>query len=1516
MEQGRNMRRVIVHLDADAFFASVEQAADPRLRGKPVAVGGEKRGIIASASYEARRFGIYTPMPTALARKLCPNLIVLPGDFDKYEQFSRWMFSYAQDFTPDVEIASIDEGYFDLTGVRRKPALEVAATIRKAIVQSLKISVSEGIASNKFVSQVASKAKKPGAFVHIPSGMEKRFLEPLPSKWLPGVGEKTEHRLRSAGLGLIGQVARTPVEMLEFIFGKQAPQIKEFANGIDERPVVPVSAPAKSYSKQQTFDEDITDEEYAEAVICRMADQLMETVRAEGKAIRAISLRVRYNDMEEDSCSESLAEPTNLETDVYSRLKTMLRKAWRRRVSLRMVSVKFSNVYDALFPAELPIENGFDRTEARRRLATAIDTLRKVYGVNAVMRGHDLRLLKPPRQIVLASLVAEDLNEKEIADIYAKTEIHSRTQILIPRFSLRNSRYVPLNVSSYYSFLESTLSIDAIVSLAQRCDIEAVALADIANLHGAVEFFQKAKKAGIKPIIGTEICVDGRPVWLYVENEIGYSNLCKLLSVRKGSPDPIFEQPQSDRQRLLFDVKSENDEENEEDESSDIYRNYRKREFKISDIEEFSEGLVIVSGDSEFSRFSNQFYRAVGREELCKIGNGFVKNGVAVFPIRYAERRERWKFDVVEAIRTRTLLGQPHPEKHPAAPYHFPSPREVAEWFKSAPRLLENGIEIAERCNFEFPIGKLCLPKFTPPDGSSSSEFLRRLVMEGAKRRFRGEIESTVRSQLEEELKIIADVGYEDYFLVVRDLLQECERRGIGWLTRGSAADSLVCYCLGISSISPIRFNLYFRRFLNRERMAFNKLPDIDIDFPHDRKDDVIKIIFEKYGSGYVAVVGGFSTFQARSAVGDVGKALGLSERQVRQVTANFPWWEGVGGLSEKVQKLSELKDLPINEEPYKSVIEMAEFLDGVPRYPKMHPCGVVISPKPICSLTPVFISAKGYPTTHYDMDSLEALGLIKMDILAQGGLAVMRDVLTWLGEKGEKIDLDSLEPWEEPQVWEMIANGETRAVHHIESPAMVGLCRMTNPRNIDGLVAIVSVIRPGAANEQKKLRFARCYQGLEKPHYPHPCLEPILKETFGIVVYEEHVLQICETFAGLPPGRADALRRALGKGKMKIVDEIREEFFSSARGKGRSEKEIEEVWELIRGFSGYAFCKAHSAAYAVEAYQSAWLKRHYPAYFMSAVLSNGKGFYDPLVYILECQRLGIKLLPPWINQPGPDFEVCEIGFDSEEDEERKRGLSRRGFNPGSDRTNRRNRKFAIRVPVVRTKGLSERTIRRILCERRLGEFKSIRDFVLRVNPEPSEMEALIQVGAFDGFGMKRTEQFWEYQCIGARMDSVKNSGQGWLFEPLDWGKSDEPGSKLPWLEEPDFKQKLYWEFELLGFTASAHPLALYDDIAWETYCPVSELGKYPNETVVCCGLVVEQRLHHQISGEPMKFLSLADWTGIVETELFAPEYKSYGLATARYPVLEITARVEPFENRRGFSLRIIRASEPRKKGR
>ena len=1430
--------RTIVHLDADAFFASVEQAADVRLRGKAIAVGGESRGIIASASYEARKFGVYTPMPTVRARKLCPQLIVLPGDYERYEQFSNWMFGYAYDFTPDVERTSIDEGYFDITANRSQPSIEIARTISQAIRQSLKINVSEGLASNKLVSQIASKLNKPAAFQIVPTGQEKPFLHPLPNKWLPGVGPKTAVRLDAAGLAEIGQIAATPTDLLALLLGNQAPLMRQFANGIDERPLLPASEPQKSYSQQETFNEDVTDEEYVEATLRRMADHLFAGVRAEGRSVRTLTVKVRYNDRDENQRAESLREPTDLETDIYGRLHGLLREAWQRRVSLRMVSLKLSNVYDDVFRSELALETNARTRESRERLAVVLDELRRNQGWSVVMRGHDLRLREAPRDIV-----------KERMRPQLKIAVQVLRSGSLPKPA---TTYIPLRCRSYYTFLDSTLSPTALVKLAKQNGMSAVALTDLGNLHGAVEFAQAAKQDGLKPIFGAELSVAGHPLLLYVESARGYHNLNRLLSAKA--------------------VTASQDE--------GAVADQERRPIALERLDGFTDGLVAVSPDAGAAElFPGRFYRMATQQAA---GSRFAV--VACPAVHYAAPGDRIKYDIVQSIRTLTLLRQEHPEKRLDGRLHFRTPTQMVAACQDHPEWLMHSLEIAERCNFELPFGKPQFPAFVPPDGSTPHEFLHRLVRQGLERRY-GPRAAAMRPQVEQELKIICAVGYEEYFLVVWNILQDCRAQGIDWITRGSAADSLVCYCLGISDVCPIRFGLYFRRFLNEERMALNKLPDIDIDFPHDRKDDVVNILFAKYGREHCAVVGGFSTFQARSAFADVAKVLGVAEREVRRFTDHFPWGFGGGWVPDESApsggaRLRDLliakpenRDLPLDEEPFKTALDMAEFLDGFPRYPKMHPCGVVVSRQPLHELTPTFMANKGYPTTHFDMDAVEVIGLVKIDVLAQGGLAAMRDVKASLAERGIAVDLNALEPWRDSLVWEMISGG-ARAVHHIESPAMTSLCRQCNVRDIDTLIAIVSVIRPGAANEGKKLAFTRRYQGLEPITYPHPSLEPALKDTFGLVVYEEHILQICEAFAGLLPGRADVLRRALNKQKRFIIAEIQQEFFASARARGHDEEKIIEVWGLVAGFAGYAFCKAHSTAYGIEAYQSAWLKLNYPAEFMAAVLTNGKGFYDPLVYILESYRLGLSFLPPSVNEPGPAFAVHGQG---------------------------------IRVPLIRAKGVTDRTRERLLAEREGGSFSSLADFFRRVKPLPDELETMIRAGGFDEFGATRTRQFWEAQYLHQAFGPGRAEGQNWLLPP----PSLERFPEVP-MREPTVRERLEAETELFGYAVSGHPLELFDNLAWDTYCPVARLGQHVGETVVTCGLVVEQRTHHQITGEPMKFLTLADWTGMVETELFAQTYRSYGLATVRYPVLEIEARVEPFENGRGFTLRVLRAGKPR----
>ena len=1015
------------------------------------------------------------------------------------------------------------------------------------------------------------------------------------------------------------------------------------------------------------------------------------------------------------------------------------------------------------------------------------------------------------------------------------------------------------------------------MGLARQHGAAAVALTDTGNLHGAVEFALAARAAGVQPIFGVELRVAEQPLLLYVAEARGYHNLCRMLS-RHAERTAVHpeESGVAAQQRLSW---------------------------SRDELAGFTAGLLAVSPDPELApAFPDAFYVPAG-SRLAAEGGG--KWPVAACPAaHYATPADRQRYDILQSIRTLTLLRESHPDKRAGGRLHWRTPAEMTAGCREHPEWLRHTREIAARCRFELPFGKPQFPAFPPRDGRSAGALLEHLVLAGLHTRYGARAERH-RPQVMEELGIIAAVGYEDYFLITWDFLQDCRARGIGWITRGSAADSLVCYCLGISGVCPVRFDLYFKRFLNRERMAMHKLPDIDIDFAHDEKDTVVKLIFEKYGRTQCGVVGGFSTFQARSAFAEVAKVLGVAEREVRKFTDHFPWSFGGGwvpdvaaptggaALIQKLKASPENRDLPLEEEPYKTALETAVFLDGMPRYPKMHPCGLVLARGALHDLTPTFIANKGYPTTHFDMDAVEEIGLVKMDILAQGGLAAMRDVTAALAARGIRVDLErcvavaaadgrvlhgdpaAAEPWGDPAVWAMIAGGHARSVHHIESPAMTGLCRRCQVREIDGLIAIVSVIRPGAANEGKKTAFTRRYQGLEAVEYPHPSLENCLRSTYGLVVYEEHILQICEQFAGLPAGRADVLRRALNKQKRAVIAEILEEFFAAAAARGHAPEKTAEVWGLVTGFAGYAFCKAHSTAYGVEAYQSAWLKHYFPAEFMAAVLTNGKGFYDPLVYVLECHRLGLTLLPPSVNEPGPAFAA--------------HGRQ-------------------IRVPLTRLKGLSERTAARLVTERDHGPFTSLADWFHRVQPGGEEMEAMIRAGGGDEFGEPRTRQFWQAQYLLRTFGATTQPGQGWLIPP------DDP-SKLPALPvvEPGRLERLQAENELFGFPVSGHPLELHTDVAWDTYCPVARLGEMVGQTVTVCGLVVEQRIHHQTTGEPMKFLSLADWTGIVETELFAPTYRTYGLATVRYPVLEIEAQVEAYENGRGFSLRALAARRPRR---
>lgn len=944
--------------------------------------------------------------------------------------------------------------------------------------------------------------------------------------------------------------------------------------------------------------------------------------------------------------------------------------------------------------------------------------------------------------------------------------------------------------SSWYDFMNSLLSPERGVRIAAELGFEAVAMCD-PNLHGAVEFFEAAKAAGIKPVLGARTVSEGREQLLFVENAEGYRNLCALLSDPEQSPG-----------------------------SADL------------------SGLIRLDA-----------------------------RGVPVF--RMEKKSDATALRIVRSIRTGTLLNARHPLKNNALPVSYEAGTEVLHKNRMLLRTMERA---CQRCEFSIETGKPHFPEFHPPDGSSPHDFLAKLAREGLCCRYgsRGEEFS---AHLETELRIIAEVGYEGYFLTVWNFLQECAKRGIEWITRGSAADSMVCYCLGISDVCPVRFELYFQRFLNPERMKMHKLPDIDLDFPHDRKDEVVRLIFERHPPGHVAAVGGFNTFQARSAVAEIAKTFGLPESRVRRLTEHFPAYSHAADAERSAESTPAKAGGFFDSEPERTALKMARMLDGMPRHRKIHPCGLVLAERPVRKFCPLFMSDKGWEATHFDMDAVEAAGLVKMDILAQGGLAVMRDTRAMIREKDPEAAVRPPEGWADPGVWEMIAAGRARGVHHIESPAMTTLEKMCDCRDIDTLVAIVSVIRPGAANTLRKASFARRARGLEPACYAHPSLEPVLRLTHGVVAYEEHILQICEVFAGISPGRSDALRRALVKQNDSAISAFRPVFFEAARAAGRKEADIAKVWELLEGFRGYAFCRAHSTAYALEAYEAAWLKKYHPAEFLAAVLSHEKGFYSPLVYSIECRLLGIGLLPPDINH------------------------SRALYFPEKTQAG-----VSLRLPLWKINGLGAETAERILDERKKrGPFSSPEDFVERVGPPPEKAELLLRAGALDGFGLPRTRLFWE--LLRLEKSRVREA-------PLLRFEEETP--PLPaGLEEPSILQKLRAEWELLGFCVSGHPLDLFPGVAWRTYCPVAGIGEFTGRTVTVCGLLVASRDHFQRDGRLMRFFSLCDYSGMVECEMFADVGARFRLETLRHPVVQVTAKVCELEGGGGWTLRVMRVDKP-----
>ncbi len=994
--------------------------------------------------------------------------------------------------------------------------------------------------------------------------------------------------------------------------------------------------------------------------------------------------------------------------------------------------------------------------------------------------------------------------------------------------------FTPLRNHSFYSLLDSTLSPAGLVEQAVLAGYTSLALTDTDTLGGAVLFYKAAQEAGLQAILGSEVSLtQNARLTLLVENAEGYRNLCRLLSTRARQHTRFQDQPGFTAEDLARHARgliclAGTD----ADPNCDLYREIYGRNL----------AFALSAHNEDDARRSRILLNAARRLRVPTV----------VAPSVHHARRdtsEALRWEVLASMRTLTLMGQEHASKRPAGQYHFPAPAEIETQFGELRQSLDNTQAIAERCRFDFSLGDIRFPRYNST--RPAMEELRALAETGLYARYGETPSAEACSRLQHELSIIADVGYAEYFLIFADIVRWANARGIATLARGSAAGSLVCYVLGIGNICPFRFNLCFERFLNRERMQFQKLADIDLDLPWDKREEVVRYVFDKYGEDHVAMIGAYNTFQGRAAIADIAKAYGIPEREIRRFTEYIPHFSGNAVMA--VQTNPECAHLPVHEEPYRTILGMAGQFDGIPRHRTMHPCGLVIGDTPIADLLPLFRSAKNLLTTHYAMDDVEELGLLKMDLLGQAGLSVLR-------EARENIQLNTgqaPEPVDEqdPATWDKISQGESRGVFHIESPNMVNLLVLTNCRDIDCLTAIESVIRPGAANEGRKAMFARRHQGLEAITYAHPSLEPLLADTYGLLVYEEHILLVANGFAGMNWGRADTLRRLLVKNRdFARIELMGEEFRECARRRGHSSGEIEAVWSMLREFAGYMFNKAHSAAYAVEAFEGAFLKMRYPVEFLAAVLTCRRGFYAQIVYVLEALRNGAQFQPPCLHQSAAERFTVQGN--------------------------------AIRLPLNQIQGLSEVFRQRLVHGR---PFQDAGDFFRRTQPSQSEWLALLRTGALDCLQETRSRLFWRLSRMSLRGGPQANP----LFTA----------------SEPDFSghgANLQGEAELLGFPVSAHPLEYYaPTLRWQDFTAARELRDSPQRffgrKVHVAGMIVADRIHPTSRG-PMKFVTLADPTGFLEVSLFASAYQQYGHLTTR-PVIAVEALAEAFDNQRGVQL-------------
>ena len=1036
--------------------------------------------------------------------------------------------------------------------------------------------------------------------------------------------------------------------------------------------------------------------------------------------------------------------------------------------------------------------------------------------------------------------------------------------------------FAHLHVHTEYSLLDGSNKIKECVARVKELGMNSVAITDHGVMYGVIDFYRAAKAAGIKPVLGCEVYVapgsrfdkeavgsgDDRyyHLVLLAENDIGYHNLMKIVS--RGFTEGYYYKPRVDIEVLqefhegIIALSACLAGEVQKNILRGMYEEGKAAALRYQDI--FGKGnffLELQDHGMQEQQIVNQSLLRMAQETGIEL--------VATNDVHYTYAEDVKPHDILLCIQTGKKLEDEDRMRYEGGQYYIKSEEEMRQLFPYALQALENTQKIADRCNVEIEFGVTKLPKYDVPEGYTSWEYLNKLCFDGLKERY-PDGDHSLKERLEYELSVIQSMGYVDYFLIVWDFINYARTQGIKvGPGRGSAAGSIVSYCLGITSIDPIKYQLLFERFLNPERVS---MPDIDVDFCFERRQEVIDYVGRKYGADRVVQIVTFGTMAARGVIRDVGRVMDLPYAFVDSIAKMVPTELNIT-LDKALKMNPEFKKLYQEDEKVKELIDMSRRLEGLPRHTSMHAAGVVIGQRAIEEFVPLSLGSDGSVTTQFTMTTLEELGLLKMDFLGLRTLTVIQNAVQLARKKQPDLQIDKID-YNDKAVLDYIGTGKTEGIFQLESGGMKNFMKELQPHSLEDVIAGISLYRPGPMDFIPQ--YIRGKNDRSSITYDCPQLEPILAPTYGCIVYQEQVMQIVRDLAGYTLGRSDLLRRAMSKKKAAVMEKERNTFVygdeeTGVPGcikNGIDEQTANKIYDEMIDFAKYAFNKSHAAAYAVVSYQTAWLKYYYPVEYMAALMTSVIDNPTKVAeYIYVCRQMGIRILPPDINKGEADFSV-----------------------DGGD----------IRYGLAAIKSIGRPVIRAIVNDRKeLGEFRNLEDFITRISSRELMnkrlVENLIKAGALDVLGGTRKQFMSIYiQIVDHMQQEKKNSmvGQMSLFDVVSEEQKEEFQIRMPDVGEYTKENLLGFEKEVLGVYVSGHPLEPYEE-EWRKVISATTADFQVDPEVgytkvrdgareIIGGIIVEKTVKHTKTNQMMAFLTVEDLFGTVEVVVFPRDYEKY----------------------------------------